>query len=109
MASCKDCIHDRVCPHLKDSDAEKCGAFKNKANFVELPCKIGDIVYGLTFGEVNAYVVEKMKFKYTPDGLECEEVKAMGKFGLMFNFDNIGKTVFRTREEAEAKLKGGAE
>lgn len=34
--TCKDCIHDVVCPHLKDSDAEKCGAFKNKADFVEV-------------------------------------------------------------------------
>lgn len=34
--TCKDCIHDRVCPHLKDSDAEKCGAFKNKADYAEV-------------------------------------------------------------------------
>ena len=25
--SCKDCFHDCVCPHLRDDDAEKCGAY----------------------------------------------------------------------------------
>lgn len=25
--SCKDCFHDCVCPHLRDNDAEKCGAY----------------------------------------------------------------------------------
>ena len=73
------------------------------------PCKVGDVVYDLTFGEVNAYVVEKMNFTYTPNGLECVEVNAMGKYGLIFNFNNIGKTVFLSREEAEKALEGGKE
>lgn len=73
---------------------------------IVLPCKVGDMVYDLTFGEVNTYIVEKMNFTYTPDGLECEEVIAMGKYGLHFNFDNIGKTVFLTKEEALEALKG---
>ena len=52
MASCKDCIHDRVCPHLKDSDAGKCGAFKNKANFVELPYPTGTTVFVINGGRI---------------------------------------------------------
>lgn len=34
--TCKNCIHDRVCPHLKDTEAEKCGAYTDKANYVEV-------------------------------------------------------------------------
>lgn len=43
--TCKNCIHDRVCPHLKDTEAEKCGAYTDKANYAEVvrckDCKHG--------------------------------------------------------------------
>lgn len=34
--TCKKCIHNGVCPHLKDSDAEKCKQYIDKANVVEV-------------------------------------------------------------------------
>lgn len=77
--------------------------------WIRLPCKVGQTVYDLTFDEVNCYVVTEMNFSYTSDGLECEGVNAIGKYGLHFGFENIGKTVFLSRKDAEAKLKGGAE
>lgn len=73
------------------------------------PCKVGDIVYMVTPGgrihekEVlgSASVVGLnlrdeiwMKHSFT-----CESA-------LVFNEDDIGKTVFLTREEAERALKG---
>lgn len=45
MASCKDCIHEKVCNYfdgdLNEEGAEKCVYFKDCNKFVELPCKAG--------------------------------------------------------------------
>ena len=58
MASCKDCIHDKVCSKyfrafwghtankhsdLINADPKDCPYFKDRSRFVELPCKVGDI------------------------------------------------------------------
>jgi hypothetical protein len=57
--TCKDCIHYDACKDMhdyfqgecddldKEISAEHCSYYKNKANFVELPCKVGDTVYKL--------------------------------------------------------------
>jgi len=41
MASCKDCIHEKVCNIfsvvLNEYDAENCVCFKDRNRFVELP------------------------------------------------------------------------
>ena len=48
MASCNDCIHNEVCdmPIITDGrkNASNCGKFKNKADFVEIPCRCKDCV-----------------------------------------------------------------
>jgi ribosome-binding protein aMBF1 (putative translation factor) len=36
MKSCKKCFHNEVCPHLKDSDAEKCKQFADKDTYVRV-------------------------------------------------------------------------
>ena len=59
MASCKDCVHVDVCKdyainYLKGTPIEAlerevgdypCCRFQDRSLFVELPCKVGDIVY----------------------------------------------------------------
>lgn len=70
------------------------------------PCKVGDVVYDLSFGKINAYIVETMNFKYTVNGIECEEVNGIGEHGLRFDFQNIGKTIFLAKEEAEKSIGG---
>lgn len=67
---------------------------------VALPCKVGDIVYqtdGIRIYELTILdiLLHKNKPYYETDGID-------------FDDDAIGKTVFLTREEAEAKLKEGA-
>ena len=48
MASCKDCMHEEVCniflDCLNEYDAEKCVYFKDRNRFVELPCKVKDLI-----------------------------------------------------------------
>ena len=70
---------------------------------IELPCKIGDTVWDIKWWDDTTetrvidgktYFRRVMKHKVTKS-----------KFKL-FDYDNFGKTVFLTREEAEAALKG---
>lgn len=46
--NCKKCIHNEVCySYLLTYTARNpiCCYFKDKSRFVELPCKVGDVVY----------------------------------------------------------------
>lgn len=61
--TCKDCIHNDVCMkkynHMYESysilDAVNienvCKTFKDKSKFIELPCKVGDIVYVMEYAD----------------------------------------------------------
>ena len=107
---CSDCLHFEACElnsamriHLStiaQKNAYYCKAFKDKSRFVELPCKVGDIVYCFapcfdTDHNPKLKVVEK----------EIVELKTIATvFGLNFDIDSIGKTIFLTREEAEKAL-----
>ena len=89
----------------QSSDAEEAiriAEARRENRLVILPCKVGDAVY-----YINGYGIYKAKaatFRFNESGIRvyCER-KFMGVIG----FEGIyGKTVFLTREEAEAALKG---
>lgn len=66
----------------------------------KLPCKVGDTVYYINPNEntINELVV--YSFDIRPlQHFACDYM------GARLNFNQFGKTVFLTREEAEAKLK----
>ena len=68
------------------------------ANGVILPpCKVGDKVWFVCFGKIYPHKIKSI------------EVSEFGMYAnsssLNFNFEHFGKTVFLTKEEAEAKLK----
>lgn len=70
------------------------------------PCKVGNQVYCVLEdfdvvmeGFVRQFLVTEEIF------VDCV---IRGYFNQVFHVSNFGKTVFLTREEAEAKLKGGA-
>ena len=116
--TCKDCIHWQACRNTAyeyagedaasayDEDscckqfAEICENFSDKSEWVHLPCKVGDIVYCFapcfdTDHYPRLEVVER----------EIVELKTIATvFGLNFDIDSIGKTIFLTREEAEKVL-----
>ena len=115
--TCKDCPHYEACKgtymnvseykSITDFDGEHyadiyhCPDFADKSEWVHLPCKVGDIVYCFepcfdTDHHPKLKVVEK----------EIVELKTIATvFGLNFDIDSIGKTIFLTREEAEEALK----
>ena len=100
---CENCLYNKNCQFLlkyKNGEVEGCTAFEDKSDWIHLPVKVGDRVYCFApcFDKDHhpkLKVVEK----------EIIELKAtLTVSGLISDIDNIGKTVFLTREEAEKAL-----
>ena len=75
MANCKDCLHVEVCKNIYEvhgdglsEESYVCDHFSNRSRFVELPCKIGDIVYcpyQLQYSEhweIDEWIVTEISF-----------------------------------------------
>lgn len=94
MASCKDCMHEKVCNFfggdLNEEGAENCVYFKDHNSFVDLPCKVGDMVYQTDGIRIYENKIERIIFDTNNIG---------------FDETSIGKSIFLTREEAEKALK----
>lgn len=87
--------------------------------YIELPCNVGDIVYAprLYWGSYDTsingivpYQITNISISQNKKGVWTKKYRAMeiknGKtidWQLNFSFDDLGKTVFLTLEEAEAK------
>ena len=87
--SCKDCLHYEACYY---HDFEECEWFKDKSEWVHLPCKVGDIVYQVDSERIYESTVRNII--YDTDGIAFDERA-------------IGKSVFLTREEAVKALEEG--
>lgn len=73
---------------------------------IVLPCAVGDTVYVVGeygIGGVKEYEVGCIVLKGNADYSRCLWEDVYG--GGIGNFEDIGKTVFLTKEEAERKLK----
>ena len=107
--ACKYYVHYDVCnDRIKSLDMfeitdfennveNKCADFKEKSRVIELPCKVGDIVYetdGIRIYELTILDISlhKNKLYYETKNIDFDE-------------EAIGKSIFLTRQEAEAKLK----
>ena len=104
----KNCIHNEICIFRGKGDCpDNCAQFKDKARFVELPCKVGDTVHILG----HRFPCEIEKICIEEDGLFFEYVEYERSPELTELWDDgtfepkeIGKTVFLTWEEAEKAL-----
>ena len=83
---------------------------EESGRLVVLPCKVGDTVYIVD----EKFPAEIEEIRIHPQGIFFEYVQFDRSYELTevwdcgsFCIDDIGKTVFLTREEAEAALKGG--
>ncbi len=120
MATCKDCLHVEACKQwytaLPDKYHDGCEHFKPRSCFVELPCKIGQTVYEVVFlrngtvSHISPLKVVGIHIGNFPD-LRGHKRKSylvvvyptseiLGRISL----DKIGKTLFQTKEEAEAAI-----
>ena len=125
--TCKDCIHDVVCEyrarqfkengletnHGTFSNAEKiCAGFKDKSRYIELPCKVGDTAYTVVFKSKfirSAKVVgfHLGKFPTLRGHARKEYLVCYSNNSCVLShidIEQIGKTVFFSREEAEKAL-----
>ena len=109
---CRLCDYDRL---------EELAKAEREGRLVVLPCKVGDAAYIIDrkfdilqkrFVQcvVEGYV-KAIKFSHRPTKITVEypdpDSRTNGCKGADYFARNIGKTVFLTREEAEATLKGG--
>ena len=108
--TCKDCYHYEVCkfynknlPEEYDPIEWQCDYFKAKSLIVELPCEIGTELF-LSDNLMQHHRLKEYKFigERVVMVIECFEFQRTRK---MFLDEYFGKTVFLTKEEAEAKLK----
>lgn len=108
---CKECVHEKVCrtrefPSIEEILKDGCPHYKDKSLFVELPCKVGRVVYVLrsqTSNGKNLYLREERISHYrvfTDHIFMCFESGRLSVPNYLWN-----KTVFLNRDEAEKKLK----
>jgi len=101
--TCKDCFYYELCQALEDNGQvskihpNACGFYKHKSLIVELPCKVGDIVYDIADG--TAYATRVLQFVYFGDRWACRTVSSFP------NVNDFGTRIFLTREAAEKALK----
>lgn len=87
---------------------------KEQKKLVELPCKVGDVIWDNDFGSPCAYTITAFSFgeceDYIDEPATNKEIifyysNSSGSITGSFAESEIRKTVFLTRAEAEAKLK----
>ena len=108
--TCNDCIHYKVCKKTRIMNpshnyAAECNDYNDRSRFVELPCKLGDTLFVPTRNLVSEYKV--VSFHVCGEGIwyRTNVIKGILTRLISDNVENIGKTVFLTREEAEQALK----
>ena len=120
--NCKDCIHSKVCTGRALGgfwNAEKdCADFKDRSKFIELPCKVGDIIYKVCPTISNIEDLEGWEALHPCNscGLkECDlydrndsiihKVKAKNLPYIVERLPYFGSFYFVTRQEAEQSIK----
>lgn len=119
--TCKDCIHFDVCGGYTLTDDEvpdiekRCGNFKDKTRFIELPVKLGQIVYAITLNtETNTFGIHR-------GFIGAFNIRDIGEYmficheglddepyfkNICARFEDFGKAIFLTKEEAVQAFKG---
>jgi NADPH-dependent 7-cyano-7-deazaguanine reductase QueF-like protein len=109
---CEDCIHCGLCLNIdrltlfdKNQEAH-CKAFKDKSLIVELPCKVGDIVWEICY-DIHYNRMSSVPYIATSRvvSIHIEEEVLIETKNANYYIEHIGKRLFFTKEDAEAKLK----
>lgn len=109
---------DNNCGYCDEQKAETLADHLLANGVIVPPCKVGDTVFAKQKWDefVTEYQVTNFFISQNKKGEWAKKYRAMKFFDgktsawrLDFSFDEIGKTVFLSREEAEEALKGGAE
>ena len=85
------CKFECTCP-------EKCKDFIDSSKWIHLPCKVGDTVYVIVGKNISVQKIQRATIDSERKIEFCTKRRG-------FTLFDIGKTVFLTKAEAEAKLK----
>lgn len=117
--TCKNCLHYEACKGTyftfkqmidKDSfdnehyaDVYNCPDFTDRSEWVHLPCKVEQQLWFVENGEVKASTVDRLVY----EELSTYDIfTRIDGYGFSVFFEDVGKTVFLTREEAEKSIGG---
>lgn len=95
--TCKDCLHYNACLQCH-SPLVGCKCFTAISEWVHLPCKVNSTVY--IASEYRGVIESKVRKIFL--GLNGAEMIRTQHYDIPFQ--NWGKTLFLTREEAEKAL-----
>lgn len=86
-------------------EPEELAQAKKKGRLVVLPCNVGDKLYDVTLGEVREKIVVSLSM-FVPESVNHLVIHAENFRNAVTSYElqDIGKTVFLTREAAEAAL-----
>lgn len=111
---CSDCIHCALCTEGFDLDGleeifDRCSYFEEKRQYVKLPVKVGQTLYVLDEDKtILGLQIHSIDLSIGVDGIYDSDLELWdeesGNGYEYYDLDDIGKTLFLTREEAESKL-----
>lgn len=117
--TCNDCVHGDVCHAVHiggciQEGAEACKNFKDKSLCIDLPCKVGDVVYRPIITDtrrkpaIHTIIITHIDVDLNKNGVSPHSY-AVGTLknticGDSFDFGEIGKSVFLSREDAKKAL-----
>lgn len=101
MSDCNNCYFNGHCEWYKPGTT--CNDFKDAQHVVELPFIAGDMVYMPVLDEVLTMRVTAVNLYLGHTTFECTSLD-VHSFDDTFTSVDIGKTVFRTEEEARKLL-----
>lgn len=101
MAKCENCYYRKICINGANY-AENCRHYKDKSLIVEMPCRVGDVVYihhGLPFYEITQVTIIRIDIRKKFTRVRFSD----GSDFIAWDNDwGIYKdAVFSSREEAE--------
>lgn len=108
---------DQNCGYVEEQKAEELADKILADGWMRPPCKVGEVVWLNTkFGTLKARVIEitqtinnNFSVHIVYDLMYCykQHINTQGYVGYLEEKFEFGKTAYRTKEEAEAKVKGG--
>lgn len=112
-------LRDRLCNGCADRDLpdavwDEIAQSLTEAGVIVPPCKVGDWVWHICRGKINKAKIEECRYSASKHGHFSDDwlfhaFDFKEKEEVSFWRDDIGETVFLTREEAEAALKERSE
>ena len=110
--NCRKCLHFLVCTYndksgkeFDCSQAENCPFFRNRHNFIELPCEIGDEKFAI-LPNTNVIVNGKVCTIIYQNGFLIDFGYAPDRYGGYCKYTQLlPEELFDTYEEAEAKVR----